>query len=202
MALPLAGHVVLRLGARRALRVFSVVCAGGVMVFGAGVSAQLALLAAIGLFVFGLGTSLWDVAMNVEGAAVEQGLRRSIMPRFHASWSLGSVAGALVGAGFAALGAPLVVHLLIAGGVCLVAGPGWPAGWFLAADPHGEAHQAPASRRAAGLDRASYLADRRRHAVRRAGRGRRQRLVRPEPSSTATTSEMCSGHWALASSSR
>ena len=81
VALPLAGHIVLRLGARRALRVFSVVGVGCVMVFGAGVSAQLALLAAIGLFVFGVGTSLWDVAMNVEGAAVEQGLRRSIMPR-------------------------------------------------------------------------------------------------------------------------
>src|SRR4051812_39560110 len=119
VALPTAGHVVLRLGARGALRVFSVLCAGGVMVAGAGVSARLPLLAAFGLFLFGLGTSLWDVAMNVEGAAVEQALQRSIMPRFHAGWSLGSVGGAIVGAGFAAAGTPLVVHLLIASVACL-----------------------------------------------------------------------------------
>ncbi len=142
LALPTAGHVVLRLGARGALHVFSVVCAGGVMVAGAGVSGHQPLVAALGLFLFGLGTSLWDVAMNVEGAAVEQGLRRSIMPRFHAAWSLGSVAGALVGAGFAAVGAPLVVHLLIAGAVCLVAAE-VACRWFLVADPHGDAEPAP-----------------------------------------------------------
>jgi MFS family permease len=142
IALPTAGHVVLRLGARGALHVFSVVCAGGVAVAGAGVSAHQPLLAAFGLFLFGLGTSLWDVAMNVEGAAVEQALRRSIMPRFHAAWSLGSVAGALVGAGFAAVSAPLVVHLLIASAVCLAAAQ-VACRWFLAADPHGAAEPAP-----------------------------------------------------------
>jgi MFS family permease len=142
LALPLAGHVVLRLGAKGALRVFSVICAGGVMLAGAGVSAQLVLLAALGLFVFGLGTSLWDVAMNVEGAAVEQGLRRSIMPRFHAAWSLGSVAGALVGAGFAAIGTPLVVHLLISSALCLGLAE-LAAHWFLRADPHGDPKPAP-----------------------------------------------------------
>ncbi len=142
LALPTAGHVVLRLGARGALHVFSVVCAGGVMVAGAGVSSHLALLAALGLFLFGLGTSLWDVAMNVEGAAVEQALGRSIMPRFHASWSLGSVGGALVGAGFAAVGAPLVVHLLIASVVCLALAQ-LACRWFLAADPHSTAEPAP-----------------------------------------------------------
>ena len=35
--------------------------------------------------------------MNVEGAEVERGLGRSIMPRFHAAWSLGGIAGAGVG---------------------------------------------------------------------------------------------------------
>jgi MFS family permease len=142
LALPVAGHVVLRLGAKGSLRAFSVVCAGGVMLAGAGVSAKLPLLAALGLFFFGLGTSLWDVAMNVEGAAVEQGLGRSIMPRFHAAWSLGSVAGALIGAGFAAIGTPLVVHLLIASAAVLgLAQLG--CSWFLAADPHGDAEPAP-----------------------------------------------------------
>ena len=37
LALPAAGHVVLRLGARGAIRVFAVVCAGGTVLAGAGV---------------------------------------------------------------------------------------------------------------------------------------------------------------------
>lgn len=142
LALPAAGQVVLRLKAKGAVRVFAAVCAGGTVLTGAGVSAHLALVAGAGLFFFGLGASLWDVAMNVEGAAVEQALTRSIMPRFHAGWSLGSVAGALVGAGFAALGPPLVVHLAITSALALalaeVAGR-----WFLAADPHTDAPPAP-----------------------------------------------------------
>ena len=35
-----------------------------------------------------------DIVMNVEGAAVEQELSRTIMPLFHALFSLGTVAGA------------------------------------------------------------------------------------------------------------
>ena len=53
----------------------------------------------IGLFPLGVGNGTWDVAMNVEGAAVERRLGQSIMPRFHAGFSVGTVAGALVGAG-------------------------------------------------------------------------------------------------------
>ena len=49
----------------------------------------------VGLFVFGVGTGGWDVAMNVQGALVERRLGRAIMPRFHAGFSLGTVAGAL-----------------------------------------------------------------------------------------------------------
>ena len=51
----------------------------------------------IGLFLIGYGNGTWDVAMNVEGAAVEQRLGRTIMPRFHAGFSVGTVAGALGG---------------------------------------------------------------------------------------------------------
>src|ERR1039457_7449512 len=49
---------------------------------------------AAGLFLFGLGNGAWDVAMNVQGAAVERALGRAILPRFHAGWSIGTVAGA------------------------------------------------------------------------------------------------------------
>jgi fucose permease len=55
--------------------------------------------------------------MNVEGAVVERGLGRTIMPRFHAGFSLGTVAGAGLGAATTAAGVPLEWHLT---GICVV----------------------------------------------------------------------------------
>ena len=69
---------------------------------------------AAGLFVFGLGNGAWDVAMNVQGAAVERELRRAILPRFHAGWSIGTVAGAGAGAVMVVLHVPVTVHLIAA----------------------------------------------------------------------------------------
>jgi fucose permease len=48
--------------------------------------------------------------MNVDGATVERELGRSIMPRFHACWSLGTFTGAGVGAVAAGIGVPLALH--------------------------------------------------------------------------------------------
>ncbi len=63
------------------------------------------------LFLVGLGNGMWDVAMNVEGAEVERRLALEIMPRFHAAFSLGTVAGAAVGAVMAHYDVPVGVHL-------------------------------------------------------------------------------------------
>jgi fucose permease len=70
-------------------------------------------IAGLGLVLAGMGNSTWDVAMNVEGAAVERHLGRTVMPRFHAGFSLGTVVGAGVGAGFAAVGVPLWAQLYL-----------------------------------------------------------------------------------------
>ena len=99
-------------------------------------------LAAVGLFFFGLGTGTWDVAMNVEGAAVEHGLRRSIMPRFHAGWSIGTVIGAGLGWVMATFGVPVALHLGVACAFALV-GVQVALHWFIEADPHGSAEPAP-----------------------------------------------------------
>ena len=71
----------------------------------------------IGLFLIGYGNGTWDVAMNVEGAAVEQRLGRTIMPRFHAGFSVGTVAGALGGAACVALDISVTAHLLVVAAV-------------------------------------------------------------------------------------
>lgn len=113
VAMPLAGVVVTRIGTARAVAAMALCLAVGLVVVGVGYPSGIAPVV-IGLFLFGFGNGTWDVAMNVEGAAVEQGLGRAVMPRFHAGWSVGSVAGALGGAGMVALGVPVTVHLVVA----------------------------------------------------------------------------------------
>ena len=49
-------------------------------------------------------SGVWDVAMNVEGAEVERRLGRSIMSRFHAAFSFGTIAGAGLGVAVTAAG--------------------------------------------------------------------------------------------------
>jgi predicted MFS family arabinose efflux permease len=110
--LPLSGPVVHRFGPGRAVLAGALSMTGGLVLLAVGLLTGLVLPAAIGLVVTGLGTGVWDVAMNVEGAEVERRLGRSLMPRLHAGFSLGTVGGAGIGAASAALGIPLAVQLL------------------------------------------------------------------------------------------
>ena len=69
---------------------------------------------AVGLYLLGMGVGVWDVAMNLEGAAVERLLGKTVMPHFHAAFSGGTVLSALVGAGMSWGSVPLLVHFAIA----------------------------------------------------------------------------------------
>jgi predicted MFS family arabinose efflux permease len=53
------------------------------------------------LFLFGAGISTMDVAMNEQAVLVERGMGRPLMSSFHAAFSVGGLAGALIGAGMA-----------------------------------------------------------------------------------------------------
>jgi fucose permease len=110
VGMPASGHLIERWGAGAVVRLGALVDLGGLVL--AGVSATAGFLpgTALGLFAYGFGTGTWDVAMNVDGAAVERELGRSIMPRFHACWSLGTFTGAGVGAAAAGLGASIAAH--------------------------------------------------------------------------------------------
>lgn len=112
VALPLSGAVVSRLGPARTVGVSAGAVAAGLLVMAAGLAASAVALVAVGMFVYGIGTSAWDVAMNVEAADVERRLDRTIMPRFHAGFSAGTVTGALVGAGCARIGIDLSTQLV------------------------------------------------------------------------------------------
>ncbi|MGL5927745.1 MAG: MFS transporter [Dermatophilaceae bacterium] len=121
VGLPLAGRVTQRFGAARTVAAAAALTLGGVLLFGAVVDSGGSRWAAAGsLFVVGLGNGVWDVAMNLEGAEVERGLARAVMPHFHAAYSGGTVVGALTGSGMSWAEVPLTIHLL--GVVALGAG--------------------------------------------------------------------------------
>jgi MFS family permease len=120
LGLPAAGAIVLRIGPARTVLGGAVLVSAGMAVIGVGGgSVGNVVLAAAGLFAFGAGSGVWDVAMNVEGADVERRLGRTIMPRFHAAWSLGSVTGAGLGAVAAVSDTSLDAHLSVAAVVIL-----------------------------------------------------------------------------------
>ena len=100
LAMPWTGRAVRRMGSARVVLAAALLAAAGWVAVGLSTS-----IVALGvlLLVTGAGIGVWDVAMNVQGHAVEQRDARSWMPRFHAAFS----AGAVVGAGFAALAVAL-----------------------------------------------------------------------------------------------
>ncbi len=139
IALPLSGLLVHHAGAARAVAGGALTVAIAFVVLTVGLSLASAPLVATGLLVYGVGTSTWDVAMNVEGAAVERGLRRTLLPRLHAGFSIGTVLGALLGAAAARVGLGLPLQLAVAAPLLLVV-VGWAVRTFLPAaeDPHGD----------------------------------------------------------------
>jgi fucose permease len=144
-ALPFSGRLVERFGAAAVVRGGAVSVVAGLVIAALGATVVgWAPLCALGLLLQGGGMSVWDVAMNVEGAAVERRLGRTIMPRFHASWSIGSIGGSAIGIPMAALGIPVLVHLVVVG-VPAYLGVLWAGRRFLPVATH--ADQTPAGER-------------------------------------------------------
>ncbi len=121
LALPASGPVVHRLAPARSVLTAGVLSTCGLLVLAAGLAWTSVPAAGAGLFLTGAGVGVWDVSMNVEGAAVEHRLARGIMPRFHAAFSLGTVVGALAGAAAAALDVSLAMQLVITAGLVVTA---------------------------------------------------------------------------------
>jgi len=111
VSLVLAGHIVARFGSRLTVAAMAALLLVALSAVGIGYPYGVAPVV-VGLFFFGFANGAWDVAMNVQGAAVERRLGKAIMPRFHAGFSVGTVAGALAGAGAVALHVPVTAHLV------------------------------------------------------------------------------------------
>lgn len=112
LSLPLAGIIAARFGTANTVRIGGTAAALAAGAVALGLFIVSVPVVAVGLFLFGCGIALWDVGQNIEGAAVERLVGRTIMPRFHAAFSGGAFVGALVGAGLSALQVTLSAHLV------------------------------------------------------------------------------------------
>jgi MFS family permease len=122
VSIPLAGWVIVRIGEARTVAVTAIIAAAGLATVAVGYTRGIPPVAA-GLFCFGFGSGAWDVAMNVQGAAVEQAIGRSVLPRMHAAWSIGTVAGAGAGTVLVAVRVPVTADLLVVAVAVAIAVP-------------------------------------------------------------------------------
>ena len=123
VGLSLANLIVARWGARRGMFGTVIAFSVGIAVVGLGVQfADSYVITAIGLALMGLGMSATDVMMNVEAAAVEQSFGKTLMPLFHAFFSLGTVVGAAIGVVMAAWNIGVAWHLWGIGILVVAAG--------------------------------------------------------------------------------
>ncbi|WP_411557378.1 MFS transporter [Plantibacter sp. MPB07] len=107
-------HILGRLGPRHGMQLTLGLIAVGLLLIGIGASlVPTAGIVLVGLIIFGFGNGALDVMMNVEGAAAEQELGKTVMPLMHACFSFGTVAGAGLGALASAAGLEVFWHALV-----------------------------------------------------------------------------------------
>ncbi|GCE42442.1 Putative transport protein/putative regulator [Rhodococcus wratislaviensis] len=117
----LAGPVVARVGARHVITAAATIASLGLLTVGLGSGFAIAALVGLGLAFTGAGFGMCEVALNVEGAAIEKRMGRSFLPSLHGAFSLGTLAGAGLGAIAELLDVPVPVHLGVLAAVVLVA---------------------------------------------------------------------------------
>ncbi|MEU9333404.1 MFS transporter [Streptomyces sp. NPDC048290] len=119
LAMPLAGRISHRFGARTALRGLLALWTLSLVL--PSLAPNLATLC-LALFVYGATSGMSDVAMNALGVEVENRMNRSIMSGLHGMWSAGALLGSAGGTLAAHLGTDARLHHVIAAGVLTVLG--------------------------------------------------------------------------------
>ena len=108
-----SSHIIAWIGQRNTILFFGLLGLVGIAGIGIGSSwVSTYALTVIAIICAGAGNGIADVAMNVEGAAVEKAVSRNIMPWFHAFWSLGTVTGAGLSALMSFLGVGIAPHTI------------------------------------------------------------------------------------------
>ncbi|QXE37886.1 MFS transporter [Streptomyces sp. GMY02] len=119
IAMPLAGTVSHRFGARTALR--GLLALWTLALTLPALAPNLVTLC-LTLFAFGATAGMSDVAMNALGVEVENRLNKSIMSGLHGMWSTGALIGSAAGTLAAHLGTDARLHHVLAAGVLTVLG--------------------------------------------------------------------------------
>lgn len=112
-----AGVLLRRIGPKPLILAGGALPVVGTLLVGLLAPAQVAAGVWAGLFLIGFGAGIAEIGLNVEAAAVERVIGKPVVPVLHACFSLGSVAGGIVGIAMTAVRTPVVVHLPIAAGV-------------------------------------------------------------------------------------
>ncbi|MEU6094927.1 MFS transporter [Streptomyces sp. NPDC047079] len=119
LAMPLAGRITHRFGARNALR--GLIALWTLALVLPSLAPNLLTLCPA-LFVYGASAGMADVTMNALGVEVENRLGRSIMSGLHGMWSAGALLGSAAGTLAAHLGSDARVHHALAAAVLTVLG--------------------------------------------------------------------------------
>ena len=117
VALSMAGGLVGRFGSRQVTRAAGVLLCC-VLPLPALMQRPLTLFPA--LFIFGAVLSTMDVAMNAQAVAVEERAAKPLMSSFHAAFSIGGLAGALLGAALASLAVGIAAHFALVAAAALL----------------------------------------------------------------------------------
>lgn len=121
LAMPLAGRVSHRFGARNALR--GLISLWTLALVLPSLSPNLPTLC-LALFVYGATAGMADVAMNALGVEVENRMGRSIMSGLHGLWSVGALVGSAAGTLAAHLGSDARLHHALASATLTLIGLG------------------------------------------------------------------------------
>ncbi len=106
--------LVKRFGTRKVIRTTMSCAVVGMAILSVALWLHSAWLFAFGLGVFGASFGAAEVAINVEGAAVEREMNKTVLPMMHGFYSLGTLAGAGVGMVLTAFSVPANAHILLA----------------------------------------------------------------------------------------
>jgi MFS family permease len=119
-----AGMLVTRYGGRRVLLVSTVGFTFAYVFMGIGPTVGSVTMLVVGVMLNGMSFALCNVPLNVETAAVERRMGRTMLPHFHAAFSIGAVVGSGVGGLASHAGVPLTVQF----GVTAVVALAWRLG--------------------------------------------------------------------------
>ncbi|EMR5620379.1 MFS transporter [Salmonella enterica] len=111
--------LVKRFGTRKVIRTTMTCALTGMVILSVALWCASPLIFALGLAVFGASFGAAEVAINVEGAAVERELNKTVLPMMHGFYSFGTLAGAGVGMALTALSVPANIHIILAAAVAI-----------------------------------------------------------------------------------